>query len=104
MKWLFIRLIRFYQKFLSPLKKRSSCRFYPTCSSYAIQALEKRGLFVGSLLAVLRILRCQPLGPSGWDPVPEKGLRNPKKIDVPMTKYYYPDEYGLERKGSSTDE
>jgi len=43
MKWLLIKLIRFYQKFLSPLKKHSSCRFTPTCSTYAIQALEKRG-------------------------------------------------------------
>ena len=97
MKWLLIKLIRFYQKFLSPLKKHSSCRFTPTCSTYAIQALEKRGLIVGFLLMWIRIFKCQPFGPCGWDPVPEKGLRNPKFTAKPMTKYYYPEECGLER-------
>lgn len=97
MKWLFIRLIRLYQRYLSPLKKRATCRFYPTCSSYAIEALQKRGFFVGSLLALIRIFKCQPFGPCGWDPVPERGLRNPRYKATPMTKYYYPEEYGLER-------
>ncbi len=93
MKRLFIWLIRLYQKYISPRKRTPCCRFYPTCSSYAIEALEKRGFFVGSLLAVMRILRCQPFGPSGWDPVPEKGLRNPKDSPQPLTKYYYPEEF-----------
>ena len=97
MKHILIWLIRLYQKHLSPLKKRACCRFYPTCSSYAIQALQKRGFFVGSLLMLLRIFRCQPLCPGGWDPVPEKGLRNPRYREIPLTKYYYPEEYGLER-------
>ncbi|MBQ8431803.1 MAG: membrane protein insertion efficiency factor YidD [Clostridia bacterium] len=96
MKWLLIRLIRLYQKYLSPLKGKACCRFYPTCSSYAIEALQKRGLLIGSLLSVWRILRCQPFGRAGWDPVPEKGLRNPRFRRIPLTKYFYPEEYGLE--------
>ena len=99
MKYLFIWPIRFYRKFLSPLKGRPSCRFTPTCSAYALQAFEKRGFFVGLILSVWRIFRCQPFCVGGWDPVPEKGLRNPKYWPSPMTKYYYPEEYGLEIEG-----
>ena len=95
MKRLLIWLIRLYQSRISALKRQPTCRFRPTCSSYALEALEKRGLFVGSLLAFLRILRCQPFGKAGWDSVPEKGLRNPRMQAEPMTKYYYPQEYGL---------
>jgi putative membrane protein insertion efficiency factor len=104
MKWLLIGLIRFYQKFLSPLKKNSCCRFTPTCSAYAIEALKKRGLVIGFILMWIRIFKCQPFGPCGWDPVPEKGLRNPKAIAKPMTKYFYPGEYGLERDVASKDQ
>ena len=75
MKKFFIFLIRLYQKNISPLTV-SHCRFSPTCSNYAIEALEKRGLFVGSALAVWRILRCNPFNKHcGWDPVPEKPRR-----------------------------
>ncbi|WP_116495457.1 membrane protein insertion efficiency factor YidD [Balneicella halophila] len=66
---LFIFPIRIYQKFISPLTP-SSCRYYPTCSSYAIQALQKHGIFKGSFLAIKRILSCHPWGGSGYDPVP----------------------------------
>ncbi len=97
MKYLCIWLIRLYQKLLSPLKKQPTCRFSPTCSAYAIEAFSKRGFFVGVILTVGRIARCQPFGKAGWDPVPESGLRNPKYPPRPMTKYYYPDEYGLEQ-------
>lgn len=62
-------LVRFYQIFLSPILPRS-CRYTPTCSHYAIQALEKHGLIKGSYLAVKRILSCHPWGGSGYDPVP----------------------------------
>ena len=95
MKHLFIWLIRFYQKYLSGLKKNSSCRFSPTCSTYAIQAFQKRGFFIGFLLMWMRIFRCHPFSAPGYDPVPERGLRNPKFSAYPLTKYYYPEEYGL---------
>ncbi len=62
--------IRFYQRFLSPLKP-PCCRFHPTCSTYAMEALQKHGVFKGTALAVWRILRCNPFGGHGYDPVPE---------------------------------
>lgn len=65
-----IAVIRFYQKFLSPLTF-SSCRFTPSCSSYAIQALEKHGLLKGLTLTAVRILKCHPFHPGGYDPVPK---------------------------------
>lgn len=95
MKHLCIWIIRFYQKFISPLKGGGTCRFHPTCSAYALEAFRKRGFFVGMLLTVSRIFRCQPYCVGGWDPVPEKGLRNPKYQPCPMTKYFYPEEYEL---------
>lgn len=70
MKRVFIRLIRFYQKYLSPLKRHGTCKYFPTCSQYAIEALEKYGVFKGGLLAVWRILRCNPFSKGGYDPVP----------------------------------
>ncbi len=102
MKHLCILLIKFYRKVLSPLKGKPCCRFVPSCSAYAIEAFQKRGFFVGLLLSVLRILRCNPLFAGGYDPVPEKGLRNPKRLNVPITKYFYPEEYGLERDENAT--
>ena len=79
MKHVCIWLIRFYQKFLSPLKRNPSCRFTPTCSAYAAEAFMKRGFFVGAWLSVWRILRCNPYSAGGYDPVPEKKQR-PKRI------------------------
>ena len=67
--WLLIQPIRFYQKYISPLKP-PTCRFTPTCSQYAIEAIRKHGPFKGVALAVWRILRCNPWGGSGYDPVP----------------------------------
>ena len=67
--WLLIQPIRFYQRYISPLKP-ATCRFTPTCSQYAIQAIRKHGPFKGLALAVWRILRCNPWGGSGYDPVP----------------------------------
>ena len=67
--WLLILPIRFYQKYISPLKP-PTCRFTPTCSQYAIEAIRKHGPFKGLALAVWRILRCNPWGGSGYDPVP----------------------------------
>jgi conserved hypothetical protein YidD len=65
----FILLVRFYQIVISPLKP-PSCRFTPTCSNYAIEALKKHGPLKGLYLAIKRILRCHPWGGSGYDPVP----------------------------------
>ena len=71
MKKLIINVIRFYQRKISPLFG-PRCRYYPTCSTYAVQAIEIHGAFKGSVLAALRILRCNPLFKGGYDPVPEK--------------------------------
>ena len=79
MKHVMIWLIGLYRKFISPLKP-SCCRFTPTCSAYAIEAFKKRGFFVGLILTLGRILRCNPFFKGGYDPVPEKGFRNPKNI------------------------
>ena len=70
MKTVAIWLVKFYRKFISPLKGRSTCRFYPTCSQYGLEAIEKYGALKGSLLAVWRILRCNPFSHGGYDPVP----------------------------------
>ncbi len=64
-------MIKLYQKCISPLFPKS-CRFYPTCSAYAIEALKKYGLVKGVLLSVYRVLRCNPWGGHGYDPVPDK--------------------------------
>ncbi|MCI5836401.1 MAG: membrane protein insertion efficiency factor YidD [Veillonellaceae bacterium] len=62
--------VRGYRRFISPLKP-PCCRFYPTCSEYALEALHRHGAVYGSYLAVRRILRCHPFHPGGYDPVPE---------------------------------
>lgn len=68
MKRVAMGLIRFYRKYISPLLG-PSCRFYPTCSEYALQALDKYGFIKGSYLALGRILRCHPFNPGGYDPL-----------------------------------
>ena len=67
--WPLIALVQFYRNFISPYKA-PCCRFTPTCSQYALEALRKYGPLKGSWLALRRILRCHPLGGSGYDPVP----------------------------------
>ncbi|MBV69191.1 MAG: membrane protein insertion efficiency factor YidD [Pelagibacterales bacterium] len=67
--------IRLYQLIISPYLG-NNCRFYPTCSNYAIEAIEKKGLIVGIVMAVKRILRCNPWGGSGIDMVCEKDVKN----------------------------
>ena len=68
MKKLLLKLIRFYRKRISPLKK-PCCRFYPTCSQYALEAIEKYGAVKGSYLAMKRILKCNPFFKGGYDPL-----------------------------------
>ncbi|MBI5190521.1 MAG: membrane protein insertion efficiency factor YidD [Nitrospirae bacterium] len=68
MKWPLLLLIRAYKLLISPLLP-PSCRFYPTCSDYAYEAVDRYGLFKGSYLAARRIARCHPYNPGGYDPV-----------------------------------
>lgn len=68
MKNIIIIFIKFYKKFISPLKK-PCCRFYPTCSAYAIEAVNKYGALKGTLKAAHRIARCNPFCKGGYDPV-----------------------------------
>ena len=78
MKKLLLWLIRFYRRNISPLRP-PCCRFTPTCSAYAIEAIKKRGAFVGTLLSIWRILRCNQLCKGGYDPVPEKRAKKTEK-------------------------
>ncbi|WIY60780.1 membrane protein insertion efficiency factor YidD [Bacillus arachidis] len=71
MKQIFIGIIRFYQKFISPMTP-PACRFYPTCSHYGLEAFQKHGAFKGFWLTLKRILKCHPFHPGGFDPVPDK--------------------------------
>ena len=70
MKRLLLWMIRFYRKYLSGLKGYSTCKYYPTCSQYGLEAIEKYGALKGGVLAVWRILRCNPFSKGGYDPVP----------------------------------
>lgn len=70
MKYILLGCIRFYRKYLSSLKGYSSCIYYPTCSQYAVEAIEKYGALKGGALAAWRILRCNPFAKGGYDPVP----------------------------------
>jgi len=79
MKHLMIGIVKLYRKFISPIKP-PCCRFTPTCSAYALEAFQKRGFFVGLILTVWRILRCNPMCRGGYDPVPERGFRNPPDV------------------------
>lgn len=72
---IFIVPIRFYQWCISPFLP-PACRFYPTCSTYAIQAIQMHGIIKGGYLAVKRLCRCRPGGGFGYDPVPEKIKRS----------------------------
>jgi hypothetical protein len=69
--WLMILPIKFYKYSISPLLP-NSCRHVPSCSEYAVEALRVHGIFKGSTLAIWRILRCNPWGTHGYDPVPPK--------------------------------
>ena len=69
MKRILIRLIKLYQRYISPVKI-TRCPYIPTCSAYGLEAIEKHGALKGSILAIWRILRCNPFSHGGYDPVP----------------------------------
>ncbi|WP_312635230.1 membrane protein insertion efficiency factor YidD [Oscillibacter sp.] len=69
MKQILLALVRFYRRAISPFRQ-PCCRFYPTCSQYALEAIEKYGALKGGYLAVRRVLRCNPFHRGGYDPVP----------------------------------
>ena len=71
LKKIVLGLFRFYQLVISPLKP-PTCRFYPTCSHYGIEAVQRFGAIKGGLLTLIRIIKCHPLHPGGFDYVPEK--------------------------------
>lgn len=80
MKKFFIKAIKFYQKNIS-INKPPRCRFYPTCSEYGLQAIERHGLIKGVLLVAGRLLRCNPLFKGGYDPVPERKEKSKDKAE-----------------------
>jgi uncharacterized protein len=71
MRFMLIAIIKFYKYFISPLLG-SNCRFYPSCSSYSLEALQRHGVITGSFLTLRRLLKCHPFHEGGIDPVPEK--------------------------------
>ena len=79
MRWLFILPIRFYQYAISPLLG-PRCRFQPTCSHYAVEAIEEWGVLKGGWLALKRIGKCHPWGPWGYDPVPKKSAEGKEEV------------------------
>ncbi len=74
-----LALISFYRRFLSP-GRPACCRFTPTCSTYALEAIERHGALRGGGLALWRLLRCQPFGRGGYDPVPESAISGKDRI------------------------
>ncbi|WP_125545944.1 membrane protein insertion efficiency factor YidD [Levilactobacillus lindianensis] len=82
MRWLLTTLVRGYQRFISPLFP-PTCRYYPTCSTYMLQALAKHGALKGGLMGMARILRCHPFVRGGIDPVPDHfSLRRNTKAEA----------------------
>ena len=72
MKRFLLFLIRFYRRELSRRKRKPSCRYIPSCSEYAVTAIERYGAWKGGRMAAWRLLRCNPFSKGGYDPVPEK--------------------------------
>lgn len=85
MKRPLIWLIRFYQKYISS-RTPPSCKYYPTCSNYGIEAVSEYGALVGFFVTLWRILRCNPFSKGGFDPVPKK-KKKPKRISYERNDY-----------------
>ncbi len=85
MRYFLIQVIRFYRLLISPLSV-PTCRYTPTCSAYAIEALETHGPIKGTLLSIQRIARCHPWGGSGYDPVPDELHRTENTSSCHCTK------------------
>ncbi|MBQ8296586.1 MAG: membrane protein insertion efficiency factor YidD [Ruminococcus sp.] len=96
MKFLLVSLVKFYRKHISP-HFPARCKYYPTCSRYALDALEKHGALKGSLLAVWRLLRCNPMSMGGIDFVPEKFTFRVEKYN------YHSDECGFQHNDDDDD-
>jgi putative membrane protein insertion efficiency factor len=79
MKVLLIGLLKSYKQFISPLLP-PACRFYPTCSEFAIEAIARHGTLQGSRLAVQRLCRCHPFHPGGYDPVPDTVISHQSSV------------------------
>ena len=79
MKRVLLAIIRFYRRELSPRKRRPCCRYFPTCSQYAVTAIERYGAIRGGRMAAWRILRCNPFSRGGYDPVPQDPLTTLRK-------------------------
>ncbi|MBQ9743371.1 MAG: membrane protein insertion efficiency factor YidD [Ruminococcus sp.] len=78
MKKLLLSFIRFYKKHIS-IHTPASCKYYPTCSQYGYEAIERFGAFKGTAMTIWRILRCNPFSKGGYDPVPQKKQKTRKK-------------------------
>lgn len=70
MKKILIGLIKYYRKNISYTKQYTRCKYYPTCSEYSLEAIEKYGAVKGTILAIYRLIRCNPFSKGGYDPVP----------------------------------
>ncbi len=79
LRWMLLGAVHTYRATLGPLLA-GRCRFYPSCSSYAVRAIRVHGAFKGSALAVWRVLRCSPLTPGGVEPVPEQGTWRSRSV------------------------
>lgn len=77
MTYIFISIIKFYRKYISPIKP-ATCRFYPTCSQYSLESYQRFGAIRGTYLTIARIAKCHPFHPGGIDLVPEKNHKAKK--------------------------